>query len=267
MKNIKKFYQKKRTKMKLTKLTEDIFQYDNFITKEECDAVIKIFKKFEEADPGYWKGISFYESYSAMYPPDNDPILSEVGLSPTWFTDTQERFKKAAAEVAGQPVEKMSKISFHSQRWLPGAFAPKHSDNSDNEGKMGAFTRSRYAGFLYLNDDFEGGTLKFYFQDGKDPMEITPKSGSFLIFHGGHKNMHEVTVVKEKERYTLGSFWDDREESDYPQETRDQWAEELAGVRAYQKEEQKVWEEVREKGLVLTPTGEKIPVEEVKKND
>jgi hypothetical protein len=249
--------------MNLVKLSDDIYLYEDFITQEECSRVIALLNELAETDEDYWKGISFYESYSARYPYDGEPILNKFDLSPTWFSDLKNRFKESAAEVANQPVEKMSQISFHVQRWLPGAFAPKHSDNSDNEGNMGAFTRSRYAGFLYLNDDFEGGTLKFEAQHGKLPMEVVPKSGSFLIFHGGHKNMHEVTVVKGKPRYTLGSFWDDREESDYPQEVRDAWAKELAEVRAMQKNEQEEWKEVRNKGLRLTPYGAAIPASEV----
>ena len=50
---------------------------------------------------------------------------------------------------------------------------------------MGAFTRSRYAGFLYLNDDFEGGELVFKGEDGNDGLTIKPKTGMFAIFHGG----------------------------------------------------------------------------------
>lgn len=249
--------------MNLIKLSDDIFLYEGFITPEECTSVINVLKELEETDEDYWKGISFYESYSARYPYDGEPILEKFNLSNTWFTDIQEKFKVAASEVANKNVSDMSKISFHVQRWLPGAFAPKHSDNSDNKGKMGAFTRSRYAGFLYLNDDFEGGTLKFDADHGNLPMEIVPKAGSFLIFHGGHKNMHEVTVVKGSSRYTLGSFWDDREESDYPQEVRDEWAKELAEVRAMQKGEQEDWKKVRDKGLRLTPDGYNIPASEV----
>jgi Rps23 Pro-64 3,4-dihydroxylase Tpa1-like proline 4-hydroxylase len=249
--------------MKLNKVTEDIFHYEDFLSKEECEAVLNLFKKNEERDPDYWKSISFYESYSAGYPQDNDPLLAEVGLSATWFSDLEDRFRQAASEIANQPKEKMSKISFHVQRWLAGAYAPKHSDNSDNDGNMGAFTRSRYAGFLYLNDDFSGGDLKFYADYGNNVITVTPKAGSFWIFHGGHKNMHEVTLVTSGIRYTLGSFWDDREESDYPQEVRDAWAEELLKVRSYQKEESVEWKEIREKGLRKLPDGTTIPVEKL----
>ena len=249
--------------MELIKLSEDIHLYKNFVDNEELAKVTSLLKKLQKTDEDYWKSISFYESYSARYPYDGEPILEEFGLPATYFSDLRNRFKEAAAHVANQPVEKMSQISFHIQRWLPGAFAPKHSDNSDNEGNMGAFTRSRYAGFLYLNDDFEGGTLKFEAQHGEMPLEIIPTGGSLLIFHGGHKNMHEVTVVKKSARYTIGSFWDDREESDYPQEVRDAWAEELKKVRAIQADEAVEWKEVREKGLRLTPDGKSIPASEV----
>lgn len=249
--------------MKLTKITEDIFHYENLLTADECSAVINLFHKLEEQDPDYWKSISFYESYSGSYPQDNDPLLAEVGLPNNWFSELENKFKQCAAEVAGQPIEKMSKISFHVQRWLAGAFAPKHSDNSDNEGNMGAFTRSRYAGFLYLNDDFDGGLLKFEADYGKNNFSIQPTVGSFYIFHGGHKNMHEVTLVTNGTRYTIGSFWDDREEDEYPKELRDKWATELAGVRQYQKEESAEWQELRDKGVVKLPDGKIIPAEEV----
>jgi len=142
---------------------------------------------------------------------------------------------------------------------LPGAFAPVHSDNSSNEGVMGAFTRSRYAAFLYLNDDFEGGELVF----PQHNLTILPKSGMLAAFHGGHKNMHQVDIVKKSARYTIGSFFDDREESDYPQKTRDVWAKELADVRAMQKEQAVEWEDIREKGLRLSPTGNQYPANEV----
>jgi len=247
--------------MKLTKLAEDIYQYEDFVTKEECDNVIKLLNKMASLDPDYYKGISFYESYSSRYPDDGDAILSEFNLTATWFPDLEKRFKQAVADLAQIPVEKVSKIGFHIQKWEPGAFANMHSDNSDNDGNLGAFTRSRYAGFLYLNDDFEGGAL--HFKDATKEITITPKTGLFVVFHGGHKNMHEVTLVKKSSRFTIGSFWDDREESDYSEETRKAWAEELAKIRALQKDENAEWKEVRKEGLRLTPTGEKYSAKEV----
>lgn len=252
--------------MKLIKLAEDILLYEDFVTKEECKNFINLLNHMASLDETFYKGISFYESYSSRYPDDHDPMLAQFGLTPTWFPDLEKRFKNAVADLAQVPVEKISKIGFHIQKWEPGAFANMHSDNSDNDGNLGAFTRSRYAGFLYANDDFEEGKLRFKETADRPEIIVAPKTGSFLVFHGGHKNLHEVTTVKKTSRFTIGSFWDDREESDYSDETRAAWAEELAKIRALQKEENAVWKDVRKEGLRLTSTGDKYPAKEVEEN-
>lgn len=249
--------------MKPIILAEDIWLYEDFVSEEECKNFIRLLERMSSLDEDFYKGISFYESYSSRYPDNGDPILAEFGLTPTWFPDLEKRFKTSVSELAKVPFEKVCNIGFHIQKWEPGAFANIHSDNSDNDGNLGAFTRSRYAGFLYGNDNFEGGTLVFKATESRPEIVVTPKTGSFLVFHGGHKNMHEVTLVKKQSRYTIGSFWDDREETDYSEETRASWAEELAKIRAMQKDENAQWKEVRKKGLRLGPTGEKYSAEEV----
>jgi hypothetical protein len=246
--------------MNKTSPLEDLVIVENFITAEEAAKTIKLLNKLNEVCLNFWKPISFYESYSSGYPEDNDPILEEFGLPNNWFSDLYQRFRDIVADIANVPEPQLSRISFHSQKWEPGAFAPLHSDNSSNEGVMGAFTRSRYAAFLYLNDDFEGGELSF----PKHNLEFLPKTGMLAAFHGGHSNMHEVKVVKKSNRYTIGSFFDDREEEDYDQETRDAWAKELSEVRAMQAEQAVEWTEIREEGKRLTPSGERILEEEVK---
>lgn len=251
--------------MKLIELAEDIHLYENYITDEECKNVINLLKKIETVNKNYWKGISFYESYSASYPNNNDNILKDFNLAPTWFLDLENRFKLSVSHLAQIPLEQVSKIGFHMQKWEPGSFANLHSDNSDNSGKLGAFTRSRYAAFLYLNDDFEGGILNF--KDSKKELTVTPKTGSFLVFHGGHKNMHEVTTVKKNNRYTIGSFWDDREESDYPEKLRIKWASDLEKIRADQKQENVEWQHIRKSGLRLNQKGEKYLAKDVEGNN
>ena len=244
-----------------TNVLDDLIIFEDFITKEEAEKTIKVLNRLEEVRKDYWKPISFYESYSSSYPEDNDPILIEFGLPSDWFSFLYKKFREAVAEVAKVEEPQLSKISFHIQRWLPGAFAPAHSDNSSNDGVMGAFTRSRYAAFLYLNDDFEGGELVF----PKHNITILPKTGMLAAFHGGHKNMHQVDIVKKSARYTIGSFFDDREESDYPQDVRDAWIKELEDVRSAQAEQAVEWKDIRDKGLRLSKEGTLYPVQEVEK--
>ena len=165
------------------------------------------------------------------------------------FTKEQriEYAKKATEEAIGIEIRE---VSFHAQKWITGAFASFHSDNSSN-GEYNAFERSKYATFLYLNDDFIGGALNFK----NYPIEIQPKTGMLAAFAGGHGNEHEVKVISSGDRYTIGSFWDDAS-CEYTDERREEWAAELKEVRAQQAIQQQEWADLRTRGEKLSPPQE-----------
>lgn len=240
-------------------LTKDIVIYENFISDEECQKMIKALDDQAESGKLSWMPISFYESYSSVLPQDNDQEVLDAGLPPTIFSDIEKMMPEAIASVHDLDPKIISKIGYHTQKWEPGAYARIHSDNTDEHGKSGAFTRSRYAGFLYLNDNFEGGLLKFPGQD----LEIQPKTGMLAVFDGGFNNMHEVSLITSGVRYTIGSFWDDREESDYPQELRDEWAEEMKKTREGQEIERAEWQELLKQGWKLDAEGNKYKVSDL----
>jgi hypothetical protein len=79
--------------------------------------------------------------------------------------------------------------------------------------------------------------------------------------------MHEVTLITKGIRYTLGSFWDDREESDYPEETRKMWAEEMQKIRDAQKIEKEEWQELIKQGYKIDMNGNKYKIEELDINE
>ena len=241
------------------RITKDIVVYENFLDRETSAKMIQVLDA--QADNGSisWMPISFYESYSSVLPQDNDQELLDAGLSPTIFSDIEKIMPEAIASVHDLDPKTISKIGYHTQKWEPGAYARIHSDNTDAEGKSGAFTRSRYAGFLYLNDNFEGGLLKFPGQD----LEIQPKVGMLAVFDGGFNNMHEVTLIESGVRYTIGSFWDDREEDAYPQELRDAWAAEMKETRAKQEIERAEWQELLKEGWKLDADGNKYKAGEI----
>ena len=243
--------------MTVTRHKSDIVVYDNFLTQEECASVIKVLNIKMEKGELAWMPISFYESYSSGMPEVNDPDTIACGLPGDFFQVLRQRVIDATADMAGKNPEQMSQISWHSQRWAPGAFANMHSDNTDNDGNSGAFTRSRYATFIYLNDDFEDGVLNF-----KHGLTIVPKTGRMATFAGGFENTHEVTTVKKAIRYTLGSFWDDREEEDYPEELRAQWKEEMQKIRDAQKAEKEEWQKLLKDGYKLDLNGNPYKVED-----
>lgn len=244
------------------RLTKDIVVYENFLSKEECEKMIQALDAQADSGKISWMPISFYESYSSVLPQDNDQEVVDAGLSPTIFSDIESIMPKAIASVHDLDPNIISKIGYHTQKWEPGAFARVHSDNTDEHGNSGAFTRSRYAGFLYLNDNFEGGLLRFPSQD----LEIKPEVGMLAVFDGGFNNMHEVTLITKGVRYTIGSFWDDREEDAYPQEVRDAWAAEMKETRANQEIERAEWQELLKQGWKLDKDGKKYKPEDLEKN-
>jgi hypothetical protein len=233
------------------RITKDIVVYENFLTPEQSSKIINVLDQTADNGTISWMPISFYESYSSVLPQDGDPEIEKAGLPKDIFSQIKSGIIKAVASVHDIDSEKVVEIGYHTQKWEPGAFARVHSDNTDEHGNSGPFARSRYAAFLYLNDNFDGGSLKFPNQD----LEIAPKVGMLAAFDGGFNNMHEVTLIKSGVRYTIGSFWDDRKESDYPQEVRDAWAEEMKKIREEQEVERKEWQDLLKDGYKLDIDG------------
>jgi Rps23 Pro-64 3,4-dihydroxylase Tpa1-like proline 4-hydroxylase len=221
----------------------DIFVYEDFISKEEAENLIKWLNYIVSIKKIDWNPISFYESY-AMGFYEEDPTLELFGFPKDYMHKLKLRIQSTTEDAMQRPVKE---VSYHAQKWIPGAFAGFHSDNS-TDGEYNAFERSKFATFLYLNDDFVGGELNF-----KDhPITIKPKAGMLATFAGGHHNEHEVRLVEESDRYTIGSFWD-YAEAEYSEEKQAEWARELAEVRALQAEEIENWKVLREKGERIMP--------------
>ena len=241
------------------RITKDIVVYENFIDADTAAKLVKVLDKHVEVGTITWMPISFYESYSSVLPQYDDEHVLAEGLPSTIFSDMKQGIIEAVASVHDLDPKIISQIGYHTQKWEPGAYARKHSDNTDEHGHSGAFTRSRYAAFLYLNDNFQGGLLQFPDQD----ISIQPKVGMLAAFDGGFNNMHEVTLITSGVRYTIGSFWDDREEGAYPQEVRDAWAEEMKATRAQQEIERAEWQELLKQGWKLDADGNKYKAEEL----
>lgn len=242
------------------RINKDIVLYENFLTPEESAKIIKILDNAAKSSKMTWMPISFYESYSSVLPQDGDQEIIDEGLDSDIFSKIKAGIIQAVASVHEIDPSTVVQIGYHTQKWEPGAYARLHSDNTDEHGNSGPFTRSRYAAFLYLNDDFDGGLLRF----PKHDIEIKPQVGMLAAFDGGFNNMHEVTLIESGIRYTIGSFWDDREEDAYPQEVRDAWAEEMKKIREGQEVERKEWQDLLKDGYKIDINGNKYRVEDLK---
>lgn len=66
---------------------------------------------------------------------------------------------------------------------------PIHQDSTESENIIVAI--------MYLNNDYEGGALKFHDLD----LVYTPKSGEIIVFPG--HAMHSLSTITDGERYTI----------------------------------------------------------------
>jgi hypothetical protein len=207
----------------------DIAAINNFVSEDQAKSMIEYFKMEEQV----WGPIAFYNSQGMGFAP-KDPRLPGFGLEENFFETLRDKFKKATEMFFERPLKPNTS---HAQKWEVGGFANPHSDNSDFDGTPNSFAINKYVGILYLNEDYEGGLL--YFPDHK--IEISPKTGQFIMFPGGHTNVHGVSEITKGSRYTMVSFWD-YAESEYDEETLEKWKEEEKEVRIQQEKQRQEWE-------------------------
>ena len=81
-------------------------------------------------------------------------------------------------------------------RWKKGHSMNFHVDQNINETEDKILMN--YSTLLYLNDNFEGGSLVF-----KNGEKYTPKAFEIIMFESGPENEHGVETVESGFRYTV----------------------------------------------------------------
>ena len=222
----------------------ECFSVESFITDQESNAIIGYLDWISSSKILDWNQISFYGSL-AMGFWEEDPTggCEMFGLPKDYFHGIlKPRIKEIGETLIGKPLDE---VSYHAQKWVPGAFAAFHSDNSNDDGSPSEFERSKYASFIYLNNDFTGGYLNFKNQD----IQIHPQKGTLVFFAGGHTNEHEVTKVHDGTRYTIGSFWD-LDGLIYTEDQVNEREEKLKITRAKQDEVYQNWDDMTKMGVI-----------------
>lgn len=214
--------------MNIVKYKHDIIGYEDFISSEECKNLIDYFESAEK----YWDLICFYNSYGMSLVPDQE-ILDQSKIDWDFLNKLMDRMKSAVEDAHKREVKKNS---IHAQKWVIGAFALDHSDNSDLEGNPSGWRDNKYVAILYLNDDYQGGILKFR----DHAIELKPKPGTLVTFPGGFDNIHSVSTLTDGERHTVVSFWD-YADAHYSEEELEEINNEIANVRVSQEELKKKW--------------------------
>ena len=82
-------------------------------------------------------------------------------------------------------------------------FLNPHADRANPGGEPHGMPWRDFASIVYLNDDYEGGSLYFSALD----MVIKPTAGTLVAFTGGFHHEHGITTITKGIRITLPAFY------------------------------------------------------------
>jgi len=106
-----------------------------------------------------------------------------------------ERCKEEISKFYGIKKEQLlvKQDSLSVVRWTEGTFLNLHVDD------LGYVTDNHLPVVIYLNDDYEGGEIRFETHG----LSFKPNAGDFIVFPGNMHYPHEVTKILSGTRYTL----------------------------------------------------------------
>ena len=208
---------------------EDVVEFKNFLTDEEADALVAYYDSADEL----WDLTCFFNA-RVMDPiaPMAKNVYPEINIE--YFNSLRGRLQEAAESVFNKRVRN---LSFSSHKWLKGAYANDHSDNSELDGTPNAWRENKLVTILYLNDNYDGGHLTFR----DHGISIAPKRGTLIVFDVGINNVHAVTEVTSGERYTMLSSWD-FEDSIYPEGYFEEKEREMLAQQEIQQKQRLEWQ-------------------------
>jgi hypothetical protein len=211
----------------------DIVEFKNFLTKEECQKLIEYY----ETSPDSWQETCFFNArvMDPNEPSQKDPSLE---INKDYFNQLRHKLGQLSKEVFGKDVKNLS-LSAH--KWLPGAYADDHSDNSELDGTPNAWRENKLVTIIYLNDNYDGGNL--YFRD--HDISIAPEAGTMICFDVGINNVHGVTKIASGDRYTMLLSWD-FQDSVYPPEYFIEKEKELLKTKVEQEKQREQWKLINE---------------------
>ena len=88
--------------------------------------------------------------------------------------------------------------TMHLLKYKESGFLPAHSDHGISSRVLSAL--------LYLNDDYEGGNIRFPHAG----IDIKPEAGSIMFFPSNFVYVHEVDAVTNGTRYSLPNWYHNR---------------------------------------------------------
>tara|TARA_R100000458_G_C8087984_1_gene119922 strand:+ start:94 stop:561 length:468 start_codon:yes stop_codon:yes gene_type:complete len=149
---------------------------DRFLSEDECDFLIKYYKK-SHIKEGYDTTVILRMKNTSLF-----------DLRKSWI---RYRYLKR--------IQKEFSLKLNYDQivcWPPTSFKIMHKD-----GKI--VKKNDWTSVCYLNDDYEGGETLI------EDKSIKPKRGTLVVFPS-KKMKHGVSLVKGKSRYTYIAWWQEK---------------------------------------------------------
>lgn len=169
---------------KIGNSTKNIVTISNFLTEEEIsylmegldqrDSIRFVSQKGPNGEP-----LTYMHKYNGL--PDKYNLISRV----------KNEIEKAYNLEDIKILEKEDFLGV--VHWETGSYLNVHVDD------LGYVTENHLPIIIYLNDNYEGGEIKFETHD----ICLKPKTGDLVIFPGNMHYAHEVKKVLSGDRYTL----------------------------------------------------------------
>jgi hypothetical protein len=178
----------------------------NFIPSKACDNLVlyaedKIGVDLTVRNENAQKKDSFYKEVNQTQRVTTKVNLGEKqSIINKWTEDIYFKFLKNKIKHSIRSFEEPQLM-----RYVPGGFYIPHSDSDifDQKEKRWKKIEDRdYSMLLYLNDDFEGGSLRFEFFN----FTYQPRKGDLLIFPSNYLYLHEARKVERGHRYVIVSW-------------------------------------------------------------
>ncbi|XP_075294520.1 prolyl 3-hydroxylase 3 isoform X1 [Opisthocomus hoazin] len=228
--------------------------FDRVLTESECKDLLRLTKAAAEAGDGYRARRSPHTPHERF---EGLTVLKAMQLAQNGDVDWRDaRLLLRASEKSRKIIESyftpgkklhfsfthlVCRTAVDEQEGRMDLSHPVHADNCllDPEGQEcwrepPAYVYRDYSGILYLNDDFQGGSLFFTEMDTVTvTAEVRPKCGRLVAFSSGKENPHGVWAVSRGRRCAIALWYTHSQEHAEQERVK---AEELMEQRAVEQE-------------------------------
>lgn len=188
---------------------DHVLTVENFLSEDEVNSVLEIINKTDEEEwsKAYRESLARFclEKFGRS---DVENLVAEGKYEITvgWDDKNLDIGKEEISRIAHKRVSDLIALADDNlqlagfatmQRMQPGVQLKSHTDQHTDPS-------IRYAAILYINDDYNEGTLFF---EHKENSDIRPKPGTLLIFPGNEEFEHGVRHVGDGPiRYVIVGF-------------------------------------------------------------